>query len=89
MARLSQEYEYARVCHTTSTTYYSSREVASLTGADGKFNRMTEWFGGYYFKRCLCSYFENLILLPELQSPEIRVVYNVATFGMVSIITYL
>ena len=44
MERLSQEYEYARVyariCHTT--TYYSSREVAGLTGVDGKFNHMTE-----------------------------------------------
>ena len=40
MARLSQEYENAIICHTT--TYYSSRELADLTGVDGKFNRMTE-----------------------------------------------
>ena len=48
VATLSQEYDYASICHTI--TYYSSREVTGLSGVDGKFNRMTEWFGGYYFK---------------------------------------
>ena len=47
MARLDLGYEYVSICHTTN--YYSSREVPGLTGVDGKFNYMTEWFSDYYF----------------------------------------